>query len=74
VQRTVAAEMGCGFWDTKAFMGGELSMPMWVAAQPAMAKPDHIHFTVRGYVRIGMALVDAMMVGFDGGEQPVVGG
>ena len=74
VQRTVAAEMGCGFWDTKAFMGGELSMPLWVAAQPAMAKPDHIHFTVRGYVRIGMALVDAMMVGFDGGEQPVVGG
>lgn len=67
VQRRVAIDRGCGFWDTKAFMGGELSMPMWVAAQPPMAKPDHIHFTVRGYVRIGMALVDAMMVGFDGG-------
>lgn len=68
VQRRVATEQGCGFWDTKAFMGGDLSMPLWVAAQPPMAKPDHIHFTVRGYVRIGMALVDAMMVGFDGGE------
>jgi lysophospholipase L1-like esterase len=73
VQRRVAAELGCGFWDTKAFMGGELSMPLWVAAQPAMAKADHIHFTVRGYVRIGMALVDAMMVPFDGGEVRVVG-
>ncbi len=73
-QRRVALEAGCGFWDTKAFMGGELSMPMWVAAQPPMAKPDHIHFTVRGYVRIGMALVDAMMVGFDGGELQAVGG
>lgn len=67
VQRRVAADEGCGFWDTKSFMGGDLSMPLWAAAQPAMAKSDHIHFTVRGYVRIGMALVDAMMVGFDGG-------
>jgi lysophospholipase L1-like esterase len=67
-QRRVAIDAGCGFWDTKAFMGGALSMPLWVAAQPPMAKPDHIHFTVRGYVRIGMALVDAMMVGFDGTE------
>jgi lysophospholipase L1-like esterase len=68
VQRRVAAETGCGFWDTKAFMGGDLSMPLWASAQPPMAKQDHIHFTTRGYVRIGMALVDAMMVGFDGGE------
>ncbi len=68
VQRRVSADEGCGFWDTKAFMGGDLSMPLWAAAQPAMAKSDHIHFTIRGYVRIGMALVDAMMVGFDGGE------
>lgn len=68
VQRRVAADHGCGFWDTKAFMGGELSMPMWAAAQPPMAKQDHIHFTKRGYVRIGMAVVDAMMVDFDGAD------
>jgi lysophospholipase L1-like esterase len=74
VQRRVAAEEGCGFWDTKAFMGGELSMPLWASAQPPMAKPDHIHFTVRGYVRIGMALVDAMMQGFDGGSLADAGG
>lgn len=68
VQRRVSADMGCGFWDTKAFMGGDLSMPLWAAAQPPMAKQDHIHFTKRGYVRIGMGLVDAMMMGFDSGE------
>lgn len=67
VQRRVALEHGCGFWDTKAFMGGELSMTLWAAAQPPMAKQDHIHFTKRGYVRLGMALVDAMMVAYDGG-------
>ena len=48
-------------------MGGELSMTLWAAAQPPMAKQDHIHFTKRGYVRLGMALVDAMMVAYDGG-------
>lgn len=68
VQRKVGLEHGCGFWDTKAFMGGELSMTRWASAQPAMAKSDHIHFTKRGYVRIGMALVDAMMVEFDQGS------
>lgn len=64
-QREVALEMGCGFWDLRAFMGGELSMNDWVAATPPMAKGDHIHFTRRGYVRVGMGLVDAMMAGFD---------
>src|SRR5688572_7886731 len=65
-QRRVALASGCGFWDARAFMGGELSMPRWVASNPPMAKPDHVHLTKRGYVRMGMALVDAMMVAFDG--------
>jgi lysophospholipase L1-like esterase len=66
VQNRVAHEMGCGFWDTLAFMGGELSMTTWARALPPMAKSDHIHFTRRGYTRIGMGLVDAMMADYDG--------
>lgn len=68
VQRQVASEMGCGFWDAQAFMGGELSMLDWARAIPPMAKSDHIHLTRRGYVRMGMALVDAMMMPYDGGD------
>lgn len=64
-QRRVAPDYGCGFWDLQAFMGGELSMPQWVRAEPAMANPDHVHLTRRGYVRMGMALADALMDGFD---------
>ena len=64
-QRDIAYEMGCGFWDTLAFMGGVNSMHEWVTAQPQMASKDHIHFTKRGYVRLGMALLDAMMADFD---------
>lgn len=65
VQSRVAAEHGCGFWDLRAFMGGELAMLQWVRAEPPMAQPDLIHLTRRGYVRMGMALVDALMTDFD---------
>lgn len=65
-QREIALEMGCAFWDLRAFMGGEMSMTQWATATPPMAKEDHIHFTRRGYVRVGMGMVDAMMAGFDG--------
>ncbi len=67
-QREIALEHGCAFWDLRAFMGGEMSMVDWAAATPAMARQDHIHFTRRGYVRVGMGLVDAMMAAFDGGD------
>jgi hypothetical protein len=33
-----------------------------------MASRDHIHFTRRGYVRVGMAITDAIMAGYDGAE------
>jgi lysophospholipase L1-like esterase len=65
VQRRVATAHGCGFWDLRAFMGGELAMAQWVRSTPPMASPDHIHLSRRGYVRMGMALVDALMDGYD---------
>jgi len=65
IQKTIARDTGCAFWDALAFMGGDLSMVQWVNAIPQMAKGDHIHLTRRGYVRMGMALVDAMMESFD---------
>lgn len=65
VQREVAWEMGCGFWDALAFMGGVGSMHLWATSEPQMASRDHIHFTRRGYVRLGMALTDALMVDYD---------
>lgn len=64
-QREVAAEANCAFWDAMQFMGGELSMMTWAAAQPAMAQSDHLHLTRRGYARMGMALTDALMFDFD---------
>ncbi len=65
-QERIAAAHGCGFWDLRAFMGGELAMVEWMNADPPMAQRDHIHLTRRGYVRMGMALADALMTAFDG--------
>ena len=68
-QRDIAYEMGCGFWDAMAFMGGVNSMHTWATSRPQMASRDHIHLTKRGYVRMGMALTDALMARFD--REPV---
>jgi lysophospholipase L1-like esterase len=65
-QARVAEEKGCAFWDLQAFMGGELAMLDWATSTPKMAKGDLIHLTRRGYTRMGMGLVDALMLDFDG--------
>lgn len=65
VQRKLAFEHGCGFWDTLEFMGGEGSMVRWSRALPPMGAQDRIHLTARGYVRWGMMLGDALMLPFD---------
>ena len=64
-QHRVAVEMGCAFFDLVAFMGGPLSMVTWSAADPAYGAPDHVHFTRRGYLRLGDVLHDALMEGFE---------
>lgn len=65
VQRELAAEMGCGFWDGYEAMGGAGSMHRWVVARPRMGSPDHIHLTARGYVKMGLGLGDAIMRAYD---------
>lgn len=63
VQRRVAAEVGCGFFDLVAFQGGEMSMVDWVAADPPLARTDHVHFTRLGYERLGQVLTSALLAG-----------
>ena len=65
-QREVAAARGCGFFDTAALTGGLGSMPDWVAADPKLAKDDHLHLTPLGYLHFGRVLSDALMADYDG--------
>lgn len=63
VMRRAAFAHGCGFFDVQAFMGGPMSMVAWVAADPPLASPDHVHLTAAGYERLGRALLDALLDG-----------
>ncbi|MBP7286390.1 MAG: hypothetical protein KBB21_07255 [Nannocystaceae bacterium] len=65
IQRELAGTQGCGFFDTRAWMGGEGSMDRWVVAE--LAKADHLHFTKLGYLHLGRVLADALMYDLDAG-------
>jgi lysophospholipase L1-like esterase len=43
LQRRVAHETGCAFFDTYQAMGGEGTMARWYAAQPRLVSADFIH-------------------------------
>ncbi len=68
-QREIAAQRGCGFFDTSKLTGGLGSMPQWVAADPQLAKGDHLHLTPLGYTHFGRVLSDALMADFDGPDR-----
>jgi lysophospholipase L1-like esterase len=73
VQRRVAPDFGCGFFDLQRFMGGSMSMMLWVAAVPPLATSDYIHFTQAGYERLAGVLYDDLMAGFEApSEAPAV--
>jgi lysophospholipase L1-like esterase len=64
VQRRQAQAHGCGFWDTRRFMG-KGGIARWMRATPSMASTDHVHLTRRGYVKLGMGLGDALLRAYD---------
>jgi len=59
VQRRVAADAGCAFWDTFAAMGGAGSMVRWLRL--GLGGHDYRHATAAGYERIASLLDDALM-------------
>ena len=63
-QRTVAARFGCGFWDARDSMGGDMSIVRWRAADPPLASKDHVHLTTRGYYALADDLQKALLYGW----------
>ncbi|MEC7949594.1 MAG: SGNH/GDSL hydrolase family protein [Myxococcota bacterium] len=60
IQRQVAPEFGCAFWDWQAAMGGPGSILAWRMQEPALASADYIHLTQRGYELSAERFLDAM--------------
>jgi lysophospholipase L1-like esterase len=61
----IAGRFGAVYWDLSRFMGGHCSMDRWAKADPPLALPDHIHLTDEGSRRVGQAIYDAPMAGYD---------
>ena len=72
VQRRVAAEAGCAFWDQQAAMGGKAAIFGWAAVRPPLARPDHIHLYGRGYRALAGALFK-QLVGAGAGDRAKAG-
>ncbi|NOY26150.1 MAG: hypothetical protein GXP62_09790, partial [Oligoflexia bacterium] len=49
VQRQVAPEFGCVFWDWQQATGGPGSQIAWSLMNPRLAARDQIHFSAAGY-------------------------
>lgn len=59
LQKEVALEEGCAFWNSWKFMGGEGSFVRWL--NQGLAWTDLAHFTAPGLQRIGNGFADAML-------------
>ena len=60
VQREIAPEFGCVFWDWQQATGGEGSMVAWWKAEPSLASKDLIHFSAAGYIHSAEHFVSAL--------------
>lgn len=68
VQQKVAKQMGCGFWNGYAFLGGRGSMQHLSSVVPPLVSADLIHLTPLGYAYMGTAITDALMRRYDANE------
>jgi len=62
IQRRLARELGCGFWDSSATSGGPGSLQRW-ARFPGMVGSDHLHLGRVGYEEVGRGFVSALLRG-----------
>lgn len=55
-QKRVASQNRTLYWSWQAFMGGDCSINSWQAQ--ALARPDLVHFTKEGYIKVADGLYD----------------
>ena len=63
LQRQASRELGCAFWDSWQFMGGQNAFARWL--QQGLAWTDLMHLTEKGLHRIGQGLADALLHGHE---------
>ena len=64
IQRRIAAETGCAFFNTFQAMGGEGTMGRWYESQPRLVSADFMHPLPAGAKKVGVLLDQALESGF----------
>ncbi|PKQ70779.1 SGNH/GDSL hydrolase family protein [Raineya orbicola] len=62
VQKRIALQADCAFWDLYEAMGGKNTMPLWV--EKGLASKDYTHFTLKGAEIIGNMFFEALWSDF----------
>ncbi|HLK20904.1 MAG TPA: GDSL-type esterase/lipase family protein [Bryobacteraceae bacterium] len=64
IQRQIAEETGCAFFNTFQAMGGEGTMARWYENQPRLVSADFMHPLPAGAKKVGVLLDQALESGF----------
>lgn len=64
IQRQIAAEMGCAFFNTFQAMGGDGTMARWYESQPRLVSADFTHPLPGGARKVGVLLDQALEGGY----------
>jgi lysophospholipase L1-like esterase len=65
IQRHVAAETHCAFFDTYDAMGGSGTMARWFVANPRLVTADLLHPTPQGASLVADLFVEQLNLGYD---------
>ena len=69
IQQRVAAELGCGFFNTYQAMGGNGTMERWYDGHPRMVAADLIHPTPQGARIVAQSLTGQLLIGYERYQQ-----
>ena len=65
IQKSVATETGCAFFDTFRAMGGAGTMGRWYNVQPRLVSADFMHPLPAGAAKVGLLFEDALLKEFE---------
>jgi lysophospholipase L1-like esterase len=60
-----ANRLGCGFFALRVAMGGDGAFVRWMREVPALARGDRIHLMPAGYEKLGEAVANALINGYE---------
>lgn len=61
IQRRVAPQHGCAFWNTSEVSGGHGSLCQWIRVGGGLVSGDRLHLGRRGYEIVGEQFADALL-------------